>query len=351
MTNSDFQRAVEYAEVALGLMKKGTIPPYPQFYELLYTYASGVIPQLNVRMNELLRDKSSDPALIAEQLYNEFLRGKDHDTRLNDVTSQLSGQLNSVHSAVDKAVDEASSYSGWLKEATGMLDSGLDKSALNALATRLLRQTTHMQQANEQLESQLQSSRASIESLQSDLVEVQREALTDPLTRICNRKGFDQGMDRTIAESRANGSPLCLVILDIDYFKRFNDTHGHQTGDQVLRLVASMLNSNVEDKFIAARYGGEEFALILPHTGIEQARTLAETIRKAIQVKKLLKRSTNEQLGRITASFGVSELAETDNAASLIERADRCLYLAKSGGRNRVVTQADPDFISKTHAA
>ena len=113
-------------------------------------------------------------------------------------------------------------------------------------------------------------------------------------------------MLKTFAEASELGTPLCLMLLDIDHFKRFNDTWGHQTGDQVLRLVAMTLKSNIKGKDMAARYGGEEFAAILPETDLEGAMIVADNIRKAIQAKELLKRSTNEKLGRITASFGVA---------------------------------------------
>jgi diguanylate cyclase len=119
----------------------------------------------------------------------------------------------------------------------------------------------------------------------------------------------------------------------------FNDTWGHQTGDQVLRLVAMTLKSNIKGKDIAARYGGEEFAAVLPSTDLEGAVIVADNIRKAIQAKELLKRSTNEKLGRITASFGVALFRRGDTSASLIERADRCLYAAKHAGRNRVLSE------------
>ena len=104
------------------------------------------------------------------------------------------------------------------------------------------------------------------------------------------------------------------MMLDIDHFKQFNDTWGHQTGDQVLRLVAMTLKSNIKGKDIAARYGGEEFAAVLPATDLEGAIIVADNIRKAIQAKELLKRSTNEKLGRITASFGVALFRQGDTA-------------------------------------
>jgi diguanylate cyclase len=197
-----------------------------------------------------------------------------------------------------------------------------------------------MQDTNRHLELQLEASREDIEALQRDLDDVRRESLLDPLTKISNRKSFDEGLARAIAEADGD-QPLCLMLVDIDYFKKFNDTYGHQTGDQVLRLVAMTLKSNIKGKDLAARYGGEEFAAILPYTDLEGAVIAAENIRKAIQAKELLKRSTNEKLGRITASFGVAIFHAEDTAASLIERADQCLYAAKHAGRNRVVSELD----------
>jgi diguanylate cyclase len=109
----------------------------------------------------------------------------------------------------------------------------------------------------------------------------------------------------------------------------------------VLRLVAMTLKSNIKGKDLVARYGGEEFAAILPATDLDGALILAENIRKAVQSKELLKRSTNEKLGRITASFGVALYRGGESPSSLIERADRCLYAAKRAGRNRVFVETE----------
>jgi diguanylate cyclase len=212
---------------------------------------------------------------------------------------------------------------------------------MKALATRLLKETRRMQDTNQQLEQKLEASRDDIAGLQRDLDEVRRESLLDPLTKIFNRKSFDEGLLRSIVEARSKAEPLSLIIVDIDNFKRFNDNYGHQTGDQVLRLVAMTLKSNIKGKDLAARYGGEEFVAILPTTDLDGAIIVAENIRRAIQAKELLKRSTNEKLGRITASFGVAAFREDDTASSLIERADRCLYAAKHAGRNRVYNEKE----------
>ena len=130
-------------------------------------------------------------------------------------------------------------------------------------------------------------------------------------------------------------------MTDIDHFKKFNDTYGHQTGDQVLRLVGLSVKQNVKGQDIACRYGGEEFAIILPRTDRKQAVILAEHIRKAVMSKELVKRSTGENLGRITISIGVAQYAADDSAQSVIERADACMYAAKRAGRNQVKSEDD----------
>jgi diguanylate cyclase len=329
-----------YANAALDLLKRGTIPPYPQFYELLYTYATGVNPTLNARINAIFRDGGPTTDL-AERLYEAFLKANDANERISNVSERMSQRIEAVHEAIDSAMATANAYSGALQDASGDLDQTTDPNALRRLARRLLEDTRRMQTANNELEAKLAASREDIAGLQRDLDEVRRDSMLDPLTRIANRKTFDDELARAMAQADAEGGQLCLLLLDIDHFKRFNDTWGHQTGDQVLRLVAMTLKSNIKTRDTAARYGGEEFAAILPDTDLAGAVIVADNIRRAIQAKELLKRSTNEKLGRITASLGVARYRAGEGPAALIERTDRCLYGAKRAGRNRVLAESE----------
>lgn len=336
MTAQEFQRAFAYATSALELLRRAVVPPYPQFYELLYTYATGVNPALNARINELFKD--GGPTVdMAERLYEEFLRPRNTDERISSVSERMSHRIERMHDALDSAMTTASAYSAVLEVAGGDLDSVHDTAQLRNIAASLLVETRHMQSANSRLEHNLEAARQDIAALQRDLEDVRREALIDPLTRVFNRKAFDDGLHRALNAADETGTNLCLMLADIDHFKRFNDTWGHQTGDQVLRLVAMTLKSNLKGRDVAARYGGEEFAAIMPETDLSGAQVVADTIRKAIQAKELLKRSTGEKLGRVTASFGIAMYRSGETAASFIERADRCLYVAKNSGRNRVV--------------
>jgi diguanylate cyclase len=142
-------------------------------------------------------------------------------------------------------------------------------------------------------------------------------------------------------KAAADGEDVCLLMCDIDHFKKFNDTWGHQTGDQVLRLVASCLAENVKGRDTAARYGGEEFAVLLRGTPLEAATMLANQIRTTVETKKLVKKSTGDILGTITISIGVAKFTADESVEAVIRRADACLYGAKHSGRNLVIHQDD----------
>ncbi len=341
-----FERAWHYGKTAMGLLKRSRIPATPPFYDLLYTYASGVNPELNARINAILEQGNTPDSEVAEQLHDEFLQQHDMGAKLNFVSTEMAARIDAVHGAIDNAFANANSYSGLLQSAAGDLEAGLDDEAIARLTAELLRETRTMQDASTELESKLETARDDITALQRELYEVRRESMIDALTRIQNRKSFDIDIANAVADAEKSGDSLSLLLIDIDNFKAFNDSHGHQAGDQVLRLVANVLREGVHDTDTAARYGGEEFAIILPKTELKIAKAVAERLRSKIEVKKLHKRSTNENLGSVTASIGVATFRGGDTVTSLIERADVCLYAAKRNGRNRVVDE-DSKLISK----
>jgi diguanylate cyclase len=198
-----------------------------------------------------------------------------------------------------------------------------------------------MQESNHQLEMSLEASREDISALQRDLEDVRREALLDPLTKIYNRKAFDDGLVKEVSTaSTGTGAGLCLMLLDIDHFKGFNDTWGHQTGDQVIRYVASVIGRLGATPRFAARYGGEEFAMIFPAESAAAVAATLEEIRLEVASRMLKRRSTNDDLGTITISSGFAERRKDEMGINVMERADAALYQSKRGGRNQV-TNAD----------
>jgi diguanylate cyclase (GGDEF)-like protein len=166
---------------------------------------------------------------------------------------------------------------------------------------------------------------------------VARESVTDELTGLSNRRGFDDALTRELERSKRFGSKLALVMLDLDDFKKVNDTYGHQQGDIVLREVARVLREQSREIDDPGRYGGEELAVVLPGTDLEGAYNLAERVRVQIEALRIPRVGGEGEI-RVTASFGVAALPEAgDDESALIAAADAALYEAKRGGKNMSV--------------
>ncbi|MCB9600529.1 MAG: GGDEF domain-containing protein [Sandaracinus sp.] len=160
-------------------------------------------------------------------------------------------------------------------------------------------------------------------------------ALTDPLTGLYNRRHLDARLEEELAYSRRHGTPLTVILLDVDFFKRINDTHGHAAGDAVLRVLARLIRTTVRTEDVVARYGGEEIAVLARGIDAPQGLIFADRLRKRIAGANLP--WGNHEL-RVTASFGLATVSAArpyDNVAKLIEAADAALYRAKAEGRNR----------------
>lgn len=167
--------------------------------------------------------------------------------------------------------------------------------------------------------------------------EIYRMTIFDALTKVHNKRYLIDFLEREIARSRRYSSPLSMAMLDIDHFKKLNDTHGHQAGDYVLEHVAGTIASIVRREQLIARYGGEEFALVLPELDAEQVRGFCESVRQRVAAESYL---FEDKTLRVTISIGAAMLDETMERDELIQAADAMLYEAKRGGRNRVMMGA-----------
>ena len=157
-------------------------------------------------------------------------------------------------------------------------------------------------------------------------------ATLDALTNLNNRRQFEIRLKQEIATTKRQKTPLCAMMIDIDFFKKVNDTYGHASGDEVLRTAASVIKAQLRESDIPARYGGEEFAVLLPYTHIEEAVIVGERLRKAVEEPIFVdKKNIN-----VTISMGLAEFGQEENGEELFKRADSALYEAKESGRNRV---------------
>lgn len=341
--SDDHKRTMAFAEIALGQIKALRQVATPRHYEVWYHYATGYNPSLNEMLNEMLARNGTLSDADIEQVYTTYLSPSRLGERIDKVSARVMDEIEQVMSMVDTAADSACSYSQDLAGVSQRLGTA-DHDGLRTIVESLVQTAKAMEAANSKLEARLTASKQEINQLQENLEVALTESLTDPLTSLSNRKFFDQALAKCIGETAAEDGTLSLLMTDVDHFKTFNDTFGHLTGDQVLRLVALSVKQNVKGQDIAARYGGEEFAIILPNTTLRASVTVADHIRRAVMSKELMKRSTGEHLGRVTISVGVAALRPGDTVQTLIGRADACLYAAKRNGRNRVICETDPEF-------
>lgn len=167
---------------------------------------------------------------------------------------------------------------------------------------------------------------------------LQHESITDGLTGVKNRRYFDQRLSEEIFHSKRYKLSLSLLLLDVDHFKKINDTYGHKIGDEVLKNLSLLVMATVRDSDIVARYGGEEVAIIAPSTSREEAELLAERLRNVIEKTTMATIDATQEVVQATVSIGVCSLGLiVQDKDALIEEADRALYMAKSQGRNKVV--------------
>lgn len=340
---NDPEATFAFAEVAFNQIKALKQPANPRNYEVWYHYASGHHPTVNQLINEMMEAKGTLSQSDVDGIYDKYFAATRQADRVDSATSRFMEQIDVVMNMIDQTSGAASRHSENLATMTDKLGKAPDGDDLRTIVESLAKTARNMEESNLVLENSLKNSKQEITQLHINLEAVRHENLTDPLTTLANRKCFETVFTNAIAQASLSSEYLSLLLCDIDNFKTFNDTFGHLIGDQVLRLVALSLKDNVKGADLAARYGGEEFAVLLPDTSLRQATTVAEHIRGAVMGRELMRRSTGENLGRITISIGVATLHPADTAASLIERADNCLYAAKRSGRNRVICEVDPE--------
>jgi diguanylate cyclase len=329
-------KAFGLAREALEDMERRGVWPTPLNYELWIQALADPSCELASEIERLIAAGEPITDAMGEALAAAYLPNARLSDQIRDAGARLNRELAEVAQAIKQAHESSEQYGETLAGAGRELADQAGAEAIEKLVESLSEATRDVQLENMTLEQRLEESTAEVNRLRDHLEQVQRDATIDGLTNLANRKAFDETLERSVAAARARSEPLALAVLDIDHFKIFNDTWGHQTGDQVLRYVASVIARMSPAPRFAARYGGEEFAVIFSGEAPGKVLETLEAIRTAVCSRTLKRRSTNEDLGSITLSAGMAELRPDDEVAGLIERADEALYASKRSGRNRV---------------
>ncbi|MBE7218100.1 MAG: GGDEF domain-containing protein [Caulobacteraceae bacterium] len=327
----------DFARKAIDLLERLDAPPTPTNYELWLLYAADPLSPLGVEIGKLMDDGAAITEQMSEELADRFLPRHKLSQEIQETGAELARQLAEVSRAVDAAQSGARSYGRTLAAGAQEFETAADVGQLRRLTGHLADATRRVERDNSTLAELLTRSTQDVRRLRDHMEQIRRESLTDPLTNLPNRKAFDLALEAACQGDR----PVTLAFIDIDHFKAFNDTWGHQTGDQVIRYVASVLARAGQAPRLAARYGGEEFGMLFFSESQAQAAQVLEEVRREIASRALKRRSTNEELGAVTISIGLARREGPEEAESLLSRADAALYRSKRNGRDRL-SHAEP---------
>jgi diguanylate cyclase len=337
---SGINESAETLRIVLPLMTRHKIPTNPENYSIWFHYVANDLPGLNQYIDNMLERKTPFTTEVNEHIYKYFL--SEHDLRqAEQVRTSLASTLAETTAALRHTGSEADRYHDVLSSFDKSCGSAQSLTDVFDLLNSVLEETHSMQQSMKRLQQDFLVKSDDMDKLKQELEQVRKQASTDALTGLYNRTTFFDSLEAVDTESNPLSKPYCVAMIDIDHFKRVNDTFGHLVGDKVIRFVADSLRQSTKGRDCAARYGGEEYALMLPETHLENAVILCDKIREHIAKTNLVRSGTKESLGQITISAGVAQKRSGEGRMDLLARADKALYQSKERGRNRVTASEE----------
>jgi diguanylate cyclase len=304
----------------------------PRTLGIAYDCVTDGNPKLSQQILE--RTEAGLPVTLKwlEQMQREA-EGESSAEMLAALMSRLEESLEEFSRTTDSARSATSEYGAALQQHVDDLEqvskAGIVITELAALARAMMSRTR-------EIEFNLNESEKRAATLQQSLDEARRVADEDHLTGLPNRRAFELMFDKEIESAREAGDSLCVAFVDIDHFKRINDTHGHASGDRVLKVVAETLSRISNARCHVARHGGEEFAVIFRAITPEKAWARLDGAREEIAERRLVNRATDMPFGKVTFSGGVADVFAYDSKSDALRAADEALYIAKQSGRNLI---------------
>ncbi|MEW7006690.1 MULTISPECIES: GGDEF domain-containing protein [unclassified Lentilitoribacter] len=335
------------ASIVVATMHKRGISGLPRNYELVYE----ALNKSNTTLTREFAALGSQPSQgDLDAVGKKYFSHHHHGGVVDSAQEKISGELDDLLGKLNKENTTLQDYT----QVLGDNANKLNHMSENPRNKDILSVTEELAQATG---DKIENSKAIIDrvleatkelaQVKEQLDEYKSIANTDPLTQLPNRRAFDEAMSM-VYDSNISISTSALILLDIDHFKSFNDTHGHPIGDRVLGVVARAMSTELRDDSLIARTGGEEFGIVVSNTSAGKVELIAERIRLAVEKTSLKDRKSGADYGQITISLGVCMASECNNSEHLYGAADEALYLSKNKGRNQVQVY-DPERMKKTN--
>jgi diguanylate cyclase len=338
----DYDYATTIADRANRLMSQHRVPPSPDNFSVWFYYAMGGSLTLKKTIDILIANKRKFDSVVNRDLYVTYVNPHSDSDRSTseDFPDQLRGVIASAKDFLATAISDNRSQMATLGEVSTECQATADP---RPLIEKLVKELSKATSRSSALEANFLKTTEDLDQIKDSLKQAEEHSNTDALTGLANRRALEAFLRSAQIAAMEAGTPLSILMIDIDHFKKFNDSYGHQVGDQVLRLVGRVLQESVRDCDLAARYGGEELMAILPGAPLDTCAEAAERIRRRISEARLTRRTTGEEISSVTVSVGVAEFRMAESADGMIERCDRALYQAKRAGRNRVIKELVAD--------
>lgn len=331
MVSDTVSQAMAIAEAAMTSIRGAGLAPTPPTFAVWYEFHAGRNAELRRVLSAIGGSGRTVDAHMMARIHDLFF-GASSERR---VTQEAQATLREAVGQIRDAGADAARYGSTLEDVAWQIER--DEKDLAAIVAHLTEETSAMSARSMRLGDQLSLAGNRIAELEKQLASAHQAATTDALTALPNRRAFDSLLRECAGQAMNSGEDLCLLMIDIDHFKRVNDTWGHAVGDAVIRLVATTLSQQVTPPQVVARFGGEEFAVLLPATSLEDAIRRAEAMRATLATRRLSLRASAQPIGEVTVSVGAARYEPGEAVALWVERADAALYQAKREGRNRVV--------------
>jgi len=338
LSAGELQLITRIAKEELKFLARNNIPLIPENYILWFEIFCYLVEnELNLSDLEIMGlFKEKYPT--ARQVESVLVQVEPEEKEL------LKRVAEEIVSEVDKVIESLDAHNRSLEEkelSFKEIKDAVSDSTIKGLLEKILSEVSDIKSQNEELKKKLEEANGQIRKLTKELEESKREASVDFLTQVANRASFDRALSDMVNDFYRRNYPFALLMIDIDNFKKINDTYGHQAGDYVLRELARVLKSQLRARDVIARYGGEEFAILLPGVTFSQAIRVAERLRRAVE-KHLFK--YGETVIPVTISVGVALMSDGLDETAIVEKADKALYLAKRSGKNQVKTDLDVEL-------
>ncbi|MFO1261291.1 MAG: GGDEF domain-containing protein [Sphingomonadaceae bacterium] len=302
-------------------------------FGLALDYLSGNDHQIEKAVRAILSEKGQLTNGVVEQIVAERHSGEMTAENLGQMLATVEQNLDKFTTLASESTASASDYGEALQAKVKDMDG---KAAPDQVVSALIGLTRSMVEKSRQIEAEMRESQKKTQALQKNLEQARKAAEQDHLTGLPNRRAFEARLNEEATLAKANGEALSVAFCDIDFFKRINDTHGHDTGDRVLKFVGSLLAKISGEKCHVARHGGEEFVMVFRGKTAAEACEIVDQTRADLAARNLVDRNTGERMNQVSFSGGVADAFAYPDVRDALKAADQALYLAKEHGRNRV---------------